>query len=124
MGDKRAGLNFSMDDDQANIEDFAGGVLKRKPIVDIEKVKEAAEQSGFISRQPKRRRLIKRSPYTIQYNLKTRLGMKELVQELGDRLDIYDQETFERAILALIEKEGYSDLKEAYDKIMTHLIKY
>ena len=32
--------------------------------------------------------------------------MRELFQEMGARLDVYDHTTFERAVLALIEKEG------------------
>jgi hypothetical protein len=43
--------------------------------------------------------------------------MKALFQEIGDRLNIHDHTTFERALLALIEKEGYSDLGSQYTEL-------
>lgn len=43
--------------------------------------------------------------------------MKPLFRELGDRLDVHDYTTFEQALLALIEKQGYTDLKEKFEEI-------
>ncbi len=74
-----------------------------------------AEETGFTSREPKgRRRRRKRSPYQVQVNVKCRTDMKPLFQELGDRLNIHDHTTFERSLLALMEKEGFDDLIEQY----------
>ena len=43
--------------------------------------------------------------------------MKELFQDIGDYLDLRDHTTFERAILALLEKEGATDLLQKYRNI-------
>ena len=112
MGEERASV-FD-DDSQIDLEKLVGKGSTNKPPIDPEKVQEVASQSGFTSRQAKKRRVKRRSPYTVQANLKTRLGMKELLQDLSDRLDKYDQETFELALLALMEKEGMTDLIERY----------
>ncbi len=118
MGRRRAGLNIEVDEQPVDIEDFAGkGSINEKPLVDRVKVQEVAEASGFVSRQPKKRRKKKRSPYVVQTNLKTRLGMKELLQTLSDTLDINDQETLELAILALLEKEGFKNLIKEYKEL-------
>ncbi len=111
MGRQRAGLNIEADEQQIDIGDFAGkGRKNEKPPIDQVKVQEVAEASGFVSRQPKKRRKKNRSPYVVQTNLKTRLGMKELLQTLSDTLGINDQETLELAILALLKQKGLKDL--------------
>ena len=46
--------------------------------------------------------------------MKYKEGVKALFQEMGDRLDVHDHTTFERALLALIEKEGYTDLATSF----------
>jgi len=123
MGSQRPRLGFDIgepfDEEQTDIGEFARKEqIHKKPRIDPVKVQELAEASGFTSRQPIRRRIKKRSPYIIQANLKTRIGMKELLQELSDRLEKYDQETFELAILALLEKEGIEDLKKQYKELV------
>jgi hypothetical protein len=67
-------------------------------------IKEIATQTGFISRQPRKKR--SRTKYTAQLNIKVREGIKPLFQEIGAHLETFDNETFELALLALIEKEG------------------
>ena len=44
--------------------------------------------------------------------------MRELFQEMGAHLDVYDHTTFERAVLALIEKEGTAEQKKTYEDIV------
>ena len=105
MGTKRAGLN--LDDDLIDLEELT----QRQPAsksVDKAKLAQVAEQSGFTSREPgsRQRRRRKKSPFTDQQAIRVRPGMKDLFQDLGEHLDIMDHTTFERAILALIEKEG------------------
>ncbi len=105
MGSKRASLD--LDDDIVDIEELAGQPQQIKHI-DKEKLTQIAEQSGFISREPggRQRRRRKKSPFTDQQGIRLRPGMKDLFQDLGEYLNIMDHTTFERAILALAEKEG------------------
>lgn len=116
MGRERAGLNLSDD------LDLTSFVPKTRPRPESEEesraIKQAAEQSGFISREPRMRRRKPASPYKIQLNLKVRDGIKELFQDLGERLYIHDKTVFERALLALIEKEGQGDLLQRYREIV------
>lgn len=44
--------------------------------------------------------------------------MRELFQNLSEHLDVYDHTTFERAILALIEKEGTEEHLSMYKDIV------
>lgn len=57
--------------------------------------------------------------YLIQKNIKMRLGMPEILAKLtaatGGKSD---QETIEKALLALIEKEGLKTLKAEYKKLL------
>ena len=117
MNKERAGLNLSEDLD---LTDF---VPKKQPRRDSEEekraIKQAAEQSGFSSREPRMRRRKPMSPYKIQFNLKVRDGIKELFQDMGERLQVHDRTLFERAFLALIEKEGQNDLLQRYRDLVT-----
>ena len=79
---------------------------------DLEKV---ASESGFVKRLPqKRKNRRKRSPYTEQLGIKIRPLIKEIFQEISEKLSIYDHTTFEFAILALIEKENDPELIKKY----------
>ena len=83
-------------------------------------IEEIGKSTGFVSREPqkqkKRRRVI--SPYKDQLNVKCRPEVKDLFQDIGERLVVHDHTTFERAIFALIEKEGYTDLAARYKDIV------
>src|SRR5688572_10602927 len=112
MGNQRAGLDL----DNIDIEELAGkGRGTHKPSVDPARIQEVAEQSGFISRQPqKKRRQRKKSPYTEQLCVRVRPGMKGLFQDMADLMDTRDHTAFERALLALIEKNGTAELMQQY----------
>lgn len=116
MVKERAGLHLTEDLD---LTSFAPKTQPRQG-GDGEKraIQQAAEQSGFISREPRTRRRKPSSPYKIQLNLKVRDGMKELFQDMGEQLHVYDHTIFERALLALIEKEGQGDLLQRYREIV------
>lgn len=118
MAKERAHLNF---DDELDLTDFQPVEKKSKVKPDQKLVEKVAEQSGFPSRDPskKQRRRRKPSPYIDQLNIKCRPGMKEIFQDLGEYLDIRDHTTFEKAIKALIEKEGLGDLIVKYDELIT-----
>jgi hypothetical protein len=121
MGDKRNSV-FDVEQEitalnQLDIEKLTEIGSKNKSTVDPNNVEETARSAGFTSREPTRRKTKKRSPYTVQINLRARDGMKEIFQELGDRLNTYDQETFELALLSLIEKNGFSDTENRYKEI-------
>lgn len=83
-----------------------------------EALEKEGEKFGFVSRQSKRRPVKKRSPYIVQNNLKMRVGMKEIFQEISLRLETYDQETLELALLSLIEKENLDDLLPHYHELV------
>lgn len=115
MAKERAHLNLDDDLDLSGFEPKPKGMGGRP--TDMKAVKAVAEQSGFPSRDPRRRRKRQRSPYQAQLNLKCREDVKSLFQTLSDRMDMYDHTTFELALLALLEKQGYSDLIEQYKDI-------
>ena len=117
MVQKRAGLSL-LDDDQIDLEELTGTQKEAAP-VNKEKLKktlaEVGAQTGFVSREPRRRP--RRTPYTAQFGGKCREGMKPLFQEIGDKLECYDTETLELAILALIEKEGLTEIEKKFRKL-------
>jgi hypothetical protein len=115
MAKERAPLNFA---DDLDLSDFQPATKTTKEKPDQKLVEKAAEQSGFPSRDPtkKQRRRRKPSPYIDQLNIRCRSGMKEIFQDLSERLDLRDHTTFEKAIQALIEKEGYADLTKRYNE--------
>lgn len=114
MSKERASLNL---DDDLDLSGFAPKQQKNAERLDPKTLETIAEQSGFVSRASKRRRKRQRSPYQAQLNLKCREGVKTLFQELGDRLEVHDHTTFEQALLALIEKQGYSDLEAQFREL-------
>lgn len=104
MAKEREALNlFSDVSDEIDLEELTQKPPKPKQI-GKEQLEEIAKQTGFVSRLPRKKR--SRTKYTAQLNIKVREGIKPLFQELGEHLETFDNETFERAILALIEKEG------------------
>jgi hypothetical protein len=100
MGKKRDSLGF---DDTIDLEELTVKLTPPKQI-DKAKLNKIAEQTGFINRQPRKKR--SRTKYTAQINIKIREGIKQLFQEMGTHLETFDNETFELAMLALIEKSG------------------
>jgi chromosomal replication initiation ATPase DnaA len=116
MGKERAHLNF---DDDLDLSEFQPVTKEVKNKPDQKLIEQVAEQAGFPSRDPnkKQRRRRKPSPYIDQINIRCRAGMKDIFQDLGEYLDVRDHTTFEKAIKALIEKEGLADLKNKYEKV-------
>ena len=111
MGEQRATLQ--LDDFKPKAKERAG----EKEKADQKVIEKVAEQSGFVSREPKRKRRRKISPYTDQLGIKVRPQMKEIFQTIGERMEVYDHTTFENALLALLEKEGMQDLVEEFKTI-------
>ena len=100
MAKEREALNL---DDTIDLEELT----QKRPLpkhIGKAEIKEIATQTGFVSRQPRKKR--SRTKYTAQLNIKVREGIKPLFQEIGAHLETFDNETFELALLALIEKEG------------------
>lgn len=115
MGKERAHLDL---EDDFDISEFRPAKKKEQGEVDKKTIEKVAEESGFISRVNKtRRRKRQQSPFKNQLNLKCRDNMQELFQDIGAYLDLRDHTTFERAILALLEKEGTNDLLQQYRNI-------
>lgn len=118
MGKERSGLGIDPED-MIDLEEVIETSKTHSPIPATEaEIMSASEKAGFPSRQPRTKRVRPKSPYTIQNNLKTREGVKELFQEIGARLGIFDQETFERALIALVEKEGMGDLEKEFKELI------
>jgi len=118
MSNHRASLGLDNEQDEhIDLEELTGGMEQPKPTQEQQKALLAeGAKLGFVSREPKKRRRV--SPYTAQFGGKCREGMKPLFQDIGERMDCYDTETLELAILALIEKEGLSDLKTKYAELI------
>jgi hypothetical protein len=122
MAKERADFDFGSDDAEPNID--LSSVIKasrsidKKHHVSQKDLEYSAQESGFSSRDPQKiQRSKRRSPYVIQTNLKTRIGMKELMHHLSDQLGIYDQETFELGLEALMEKHNMSDLLRKFQHL-------
>lgn len=103
MAKEREALNL---DDSIDLEELVQ-VKPEQRHIGKSQLEKIAEHTGFISRQPRKKR--SRTKYTSQLNIKVRDGLKPLFQIIGTHLETFDNETFERAILALIEKEGTNE---------------
>jgi hypothetical protein len=102
-------------DDTIDLEELTGAL---PPSIHIDKAKleKIAEQTGFTSRQPRKKR--SRTKYTAQINIKIREGVKPLFQEMSTHLEIFDSETFEMAMLALIEKKGTKEQLKRFKELL------
>ena len=112
---KRTSLDFG--DDLIDLNELTGG---QRPVLTKKEQKaflDAGEKTGFVSREPTKKRR-KVSPYSAQFGGRCREGIKALFQEIADRLNLYETQTLELAILALIEKEGFDDLKKRYEYLV------
>lgn len=115
MGKEHAHLSL---DDDFDISEFQPHKKEEQGKIDKNTIKKVAEESGFPSHENKpRRRIRQQSSFKNQLNLKCRDNMKELFQDIGNYLDVRDHTTFERAILALLEKEGATELLQKYRNI-------
>lgn len=117
MNKDRPAFNLDIDEEDIDISQLSNTRKSKpqpKPKTDDSVLKKTAEASGFVSRQPRSR---KRSTFTEQMNFKCRPGMKELIQGVGEALDVRDYDTLERAVLALIEKEKLSEQAKRFREI-------
>lgn len=109
-----------------SLDDFPiDATPKSKP--DPKDVRDLSEKAGFPSREPKktiddgaandgeiitrRRKSTKRmgrprTPYTDQISTKARPDVKEIYQEIGAELGLYDHTVFEKAVRALLVEQG------------------
>jgi hypothetical protein len=111
--------HLDLGDDEVDVSGFTPTTRNKDNIPDAEKIEEAAEQSGFVSRNGRRKRRKKpASPFKDQLNLKCREPIKELFEDVGDYLVIHNHTMLERALLALIEKEGTKEQLKAYQEIV------
>lgn len=108
---------FSLDDDDTEL-DLSGfqpnPTPRHESPAQVRAIEAVAKESGFVSRQPTPRR---KSPYIDQFNVKVRLGAKELFQEAAARLDLRDNAAMERALEAFFEKEGLTDLLSELNRL-------
>ena len=109
----------SFDNNQIDLEELTGNNIK--PLLTPEQqeaVRSIAEQSEFVSREVQQKKPRKRSPYIVQKNMKMRLGMPELLEELTKKIKTgSDQETVERALGFLIEQQGTKAMLLKYEKL-------
>lgn len=114
MNNKRTGFDFEEVIDLDLIE----RVSNSSKTVSYKDLEQVAADSGFIKRLPQTRKSRrKRSPYTEQLGIKVRPLIKDIFQEIGEKLSVYDHTTFELAILALIEKENDQELIKKYKNV-------
>lgn len=115
MGKKRQSLGF---DDDIDIGELSGTRTTPPTDQQYRSMQAAGEKYGFTHREPKKKKPRARSPYVVQKNIKMRIGMPELLEELtaigGWKTD---QETLEYAIRALIERGGFEDLMKEFKKL-------
>ena len=118
MGKERSGLGIDLDN-TIDLEEVVNTSKIHSPTPATEAaILDSSEKAGFPSRQARAKRIRPKSPYTVQNNLKTRVGVKELLQEIGARLEVFDQSTFEKALIALVEKEGMKDLEKELKELI------
>jgi hypothetical protein len=122
MANERANFDFGSDETENDIDLTsvikASRKVDKKNAVNSKDLDQIAQESGFSSREPQKiQRHRRRSPYVIQTNLKTRIGMKELMQNISDNLGLFDQETFELGLEALMEKHDMSDLLRKFQQL-------
>lgn len=116
---ERPKLNLGDDLDLSDFGVEEAPLAKTEPTA--KQVAEVSKDAGFASRSPAkptaRRRRGKRSPFQIPLAIKSRAGMRELFQDLGDLLDTHDHTTLERAIAALIKETGDKTLMERFRRL-------
>jgi len=103
------------DDDISLLNVLAATSSKAVPLTDrqLKEVEAQSETLGFTRREKR-----KRSPYVIQKNIKIRVGMDELLGELGKAIGSKsDQETFDIAITRLVESIGSVRLSSMLEEI-------
>lgn len=116
MSNKRAGLDLNEIIDIGTLKSDN----KKNASINQKEIERVAETSGFIKRLPTNNRRRRKSPYTEQIGIKIRPSMKQIFQDMGDKLSTYDHTTFELAILALLEKENEIDMINQYKKIVSN----
>lgn len=108
--------SLGLDDDPIDLEEFTDVVKRPAPTKKQQQaIMKAGEQQGFVSREARKRRRV--SPYQSQFGGKCRHGMKQLFQEVAERLDIHDTQALEMAIEALIKENQYDDLLAKYQEL-------
>ena len=108
------------DDELIDLEELTGiaGQSKITPEEQV-LVESVARKSNFMSRGDNSKKLRKRSPYIVQKNIKMRTGMAELLADFTVAINSgSDQETLERALLALIRKEGEVNFEKRYMELI------
>ena len=124
MSDRKS-LSFGDNDSSDENEglDLSSLVVDREAVTITPSIKKkldiAGAKVGFVSRESKPARRRRRSPYTVNLGTRCREGMKPLIQEIGERMNVGDAPVIEKAILALIEKEGFNDLMPEYENILS-----
>lgn len=115
----KAREHLSIEEDHIDLEELISEPKSPPSREEFERMQRAGEKFGFVDRSPKVKKQKKRTPYIIQHNSKMRLGMKELLNDLTVYIEAKsDQETLERGILALIEKENAENLLIRFNELI------
>ncbi len=104
---ERAGLaSIDDDDDDFDFSSLAGnvvGTVQGKKETNHKAIEEASIKAGFPSREaPKARR--PKSPYQVQMNFKTRIGMGDFIEGLAKGMGCKRQELLERGLGAYLRE--------------------
>ena len=100
----------TLDNDELSVADVAGNNDDNQPLTreQIKNVKKTSDAAGFPRRTARRRRPAK-SPHTQQITVRVQPKFAKAFRHFSDTQAIYDHETFERAMIALLEKENRTD---------------
>lgn len=119
MPKQREGLGLG--EPTIDLAGIAGQAGQPKPRYTMDEIHRMGEKAGFgfVDRTPRTaKKQRERSPYIVQHNVKLRVGMREVIESIASRLDVSSQVVIERGILALLEKEGFEDIKAACAETM------
>lgn len=96
------------DDEILPLENVAGAQNQALTGQQIDAVERTSIASGFPSRAARRRRPTK-SPHTQQFTVRVQPKFAKAFRDFSDTNGIYDYATFERAIIALLEKNNCTE---------------
>lgn len=119
MSNQRTSLSLDIDEPDIDLTELTEVASPAPTTKQQQAIFKAGEFHGFVNRDPRMKKPRKRSPYVLQKNIKLRIGMSELLSDVTSKIKLTsDQETIERALLALIEQEGLTKLKEKFEELI------
>lgn len=82
---------------------------------DKKSIEEVSKEQGFTSRQSMPMVLDRASRFVEQHGVRLKPGGKLFVKRVGVQLNLYQNELFEEALIALLEKRGLTAYLDEYN---------